>query len=508
MSAGHAASTWAEAKPARGWLPIAAAVSGIVVALAASQLVGSEFGVILFVGVVVLALGLWGITSPINSTFLLLVVLFMRQPLKSVHVPTNLLFKIVLGLVIVATVLWIGHRGQGRLRGIGPVEWAMTLYLLWNVYSMLAPHEYSPGPLVPGGNLKVLPTEPFSVSSFIGFAAVVPFVFYFLGRYTFDRTAAVRTALWAFLALAAYSAAMSILPFTGPTTWVWPQYILHDPNWSDRAVGVFAQPVENGMVLALGFAVALLLLSRPSEPTVLRLFALMVAPACLYGIYLTHTRAIWLSALVMLIIGAALAKGFRTGFIAALCLVIAMVIVKWSAFSSAKREAGGVASVTEIQDRLNINQTALWAATQKPLTGWGIGRFYAVNTYHHQQWSLATPWIRGYGDSAHLNELGILAELGLIGLAFWICVLVLIARQLWRAYRTLPNGDLCGQPLVVVAIIAFAILLSNELGSDLRFYGFPIAAIFLIVGIAVGWSDPLRRPPPLESAEQLPRRHA
>jgi hypothetical protein len=44
-------------------------------------------------------------------------------------------------------------------------------------------------------------------------------------------------------------------------------------------------------------------------------------------------------------------------------------------------------------DRLNDAQTALWVAL-KPLTGWGIGRFAAVNTYHHQQWSPAIPWMR------------------------------------------------------------------------------------------------------------------
>jgi O-antigen ligase len=166
-----------------------------------------------------------------------------------------------------------------------------------------------------------------------------------------------------------------------------------------------------------------------------------------------------------------------------------MVVVKWSVFTSPQREAGGVASLVEIQHRLNINKTALWAAAQKPLTGWGIGRFYAVNTYHHQQWSLDTPWILGYGDGAHETELGILAELGFIGLALWLCVLLLIARQLWRAYRTLPEGDLCGQPLAVIAIIAFAILLGTGLTVDIRNFGFPMAAIFLLVGTAIGWSD-------------------
>jgi O-antigen ligase len=473
------------AKPVPTWFPIAAAVSGIVAGVAAALLSGPNLGQDLLVGVVVLALALWAIRSPTRATLLLLVALFLLLPLRSlVHIHTDA-FKWVLALLIVSSVLWI-YRTRGRLNSIGAVEWAMALFLTWNVYSMLAPHHYNAGPQVPEDKVNELP---FSVPSFIGLGVLIPLVFYAVGRFTFDRTAAVRAALWTMLAVAAYSAAMSIMPFTGPTDWVWPRYILHEPRWIGRAVGVFAQPFENGMVLALGLGVAVLLLNQRNEPAGLRLVAFVVAVGCGLGIYLTHTRAIWLSAAAVLIIGTALAKGVRKLFIAGLGLVMTMIVVNWSIFSSGDREAGGVASVTEIQDRLNINQTALWAATHKPLTGWGVGRFFAVNTYHHQQWALNTPWIRGYGDASHENELGILAELGLIGLALWLCVLVLIAHRLWRAYRTLPDGDLCGKPLAVMAIMAFAILLCTGLTVDLRFFGFPIAAIFLLVGIAIGWSD-------------------
>ena len=70
--------------------------------------------------------------------------------------------------------------------------------------------------------------------------------------------------------------------------------------------------------------------------------------------------------------------------------------------------------------------------------GWGIGRFAAVNTYHHQQYSPEVPWQRGFGISSHLDALGILVELGIIGLALWIVVLVLIYSRLVRATRQLP----------------------------------------------------------------------
>ena len=323
---------------------------------------------------------------------------------------------------------------------------------------------------------------------------LLPLVLYRVGRQAFDRAAVVRALLWAILILAAYSAVMSIMQFSGPTELVWPRYMVDDPkNWPGRAAGVFRQPVVNGWLLALGLAVAMLLLSRRSEPTWRRRFAFVVAIACGYGIYLTHTRAAWIAGVVVLIIGALIARGYRKGFIVAICLVASVVAVNWSVFTSSDRKAGGVGSVGEVQDRLNADQTALWAFDRKPFAGWGIGRFQVVNTYHHQQWAPDVPWIRGYGIAAHSNELGILAEVGVIGLALWIFLLALVIRRLWTAYRTLPDHDLCGKPLAVTAIMAIAALICAGFTVDLRLVDFPMLPVFLLAGITVGWSDRYQR---------------
>jgi O-antigen ligase len=481
----------------RVWLPAATAV-GIVVTVVAAPLVGLWFGgQVLFVGTASLTLGLFALGSPIIATIALLFTMFLSLPLKE-HIDHPIPpFVIAFVVLIASTALWM-DRTPGRLRDIGAVEWTMAVYVMWNVYSMFAPHEYN--------DLSI------SVPRLILVGTLIPFVLYAVGRYTFDRPAAVLALFWTILAVAAYSAVMSILPFTGPTDWVWPRYIVDAPLWGDgRAVGVFNQPVVNGMVLALGFVIAVLLASWRTEPAWRRLAAFVVAVACGYGMYLTHTRAVWLCGAAVLIIGATLAKGFRTGFVAGLCLVTTVIFVNWSVFTSTDREAGGVGEQSQVLDRLNNAQTALWAATQKPITGWGIGRFAAVNTFHHQQWSLDTPWNRGFGNSSHENELGILAELGLIGLVSWICLLALIAYRLWKAYRTLPHDDLCGRPLAVIAIMAFAILVGTGLTVDLRFFDFPTAAIFLLAGIAIGWSDRLNRPEAAaggDLAEQVRTRHA
>jgi O-antigen ligase len=472
------------------WLAVAAALAAIVVVLAAVRLPGAKFGQLLVLGAVALVLGAMVLRSPPFATIILIIAMGLRN--ATPHVLPIDLFWVVFAGAVGAWVLWM-DRTPFRPRGMDAIEWAMALYMAWNVYSMISPHEYIATQQVTWGSGRIVTAVPTDVWRVILIQMALPLLLYRVGRHAFDRAAVVRALLWTILILAAYSAAMSIMQFTGPTELVWPRYIVEDTVWPDRASGVFRQPNVNGWLLALGLAIAMLLLSRRSEPTWRRWFAFVVAIACGCGIYLTHTRVAWLSGVVVLIIGALLARGYRKGFIVAICLVASAVAVNWSAFASTDRKAGGVGSVNEVQDRLNANQTALWAFTRKPVAGWGIGRFQGVNTYHHQQWAPDVPWIRGYGAAAHETELGILVEVGVIGFALYVCMLVLVIRRLWTAYRTLPDHDLCGKPLAVTAIMAIATLICTGSAVDLRLFDFPMLPIFLLAGITVSWSDRYQR---------------
>jgi O-antigen ligase len=489
VSAPVLTTTAAERDRARTSVPVVAVTSAIVLAIPATLLVGSQSGVVLLVGAAAAALGLCALISPVFAVAVFLVTLFCRLPIKSVAAGLPIeAFWPVFGALVCAVVLWT-TRTPDRLRGIGAVEWAMAAYLMWNYYSMLAPHQYPAG--------SALTAEPFAVHRFIFVGTLIPFALYAIGRCVSDRATAVRALLWTVLVLASYSAVVSIMPFAGLADQVWPRYIVTEvrPSWVGRAVGIFNQPVANGMVLVLGIAIAMVLANRRGDPAWQRCLAMAVATASGIGLYLTHTRAVWLAGVVVLVMGAILAKGQRRAFVVVLLLVGLLVVVNWSSFTSADRTAGGVGSDVEVQSRLNDMQTALWAFTQKPIDGWGIGRFQSVNSYHHQQWSADVPWAAGWGEASHENELAILAELGVIGLGAWVCALALITRRLWSAYRTLPDEQLCGRPIVVIAMMAIAVLLCAGFTVDLRYFDFPTAVIFLLAGVAVGWADRCERAP-------------
>ncbi|OZM79363.1 O-antigen ligase [Pseudonocardia sp. MH-G8] len=415
--------------------------------------------------------------SPLVTIVLLLVASFLRLAIHFDGLPAEPMILLFAALVVSAGLA--GMSGTARLR-FGPLEAVMVAYLLWNVASAMGEHVFPA--VIPGTG------EPIVLYRFILMGTVFPFVGYIAGKAFFRSATQIRVLVIGLLGFAAYSALVSILQFTGPEALVWPRYIVEAPSWPERAVGVFDQPVVNGLVMSAGFVAAVLLAADRSLRTWHRVLSGLVAPMCAVGIYLTHTRAVLIVFGLALVMCAVIARGARAVFVAILVAAAAFVAAEWATITSADRASGGLGSPSEIHDRLNMITTSMWAIGEKPLAGWGLGRFAQVNTHHHQQWASDISWERGYGYSSHENELGIAVELGLIGLALWLAVLVLLLVQVVRAFRRLPATGMDGRTIGVLALIALVVWSGTGLTVDLRYNDFVNLLVFLLAGAAVGAS--------------------
>lgn len=416
-----------------------------------------------------------GLRSPVLASVYLFVATFFRLAIPSDTFPVDPFLPAFLGVVL-STLLWVRSR-TSALAALSGLEIAMVLYVAWNVLSAIAPHRYAPGTPLEGTT--------FSVPRFVLIGVVMPLAMYLIAVRIFSTERAIRVLIWSLIAAGAYSALVSIADAYGITWLVWPASVMAESQWPGRAGGAFNQPVVNGLVLIIGFLLAALVASHRSEGWFARALASVVAVASTYAIYLTLTRGVWLSFGLVLLGGTLFARGHRRWFVATLGAVTSAIALGWSTFTSADRTAGGVGSTAEIHDRLNSLATSLWAVGEEPVWGWGIGRFGAVNTYHHQQWSPEIPWDRGYGISSHLDLLGIMVELGAVGLLLWVTILVLIARELLHAHWTAPAEGLTERPLVLTAMLAFVALVTVGLTVDLRFFDFPNVAVMVLVGAAV-----------------------
>ena len=88
----------------------AAAMVGYVAAVAAALPFGSRFGQVFFLGVAALAIGVFALRSPVFTTLLLFVAMFLLLPMRSwVNLPTDA-YKIVFALLVVGTALWMNRK--------------------------------------------------------------------------------------------------------------------------------------------------------------------------------------------------------------------------------------------------------------------------------------------------------------------------------------------------------------------------------------------------------------
>jgi O-antigen ligase len=471
---GGSGSRWtAGSLPVVVALVVATAVGAVVVFVGAGPVSG-PIGLALFA--VAAAGGAFMLGSPTTALILLIFASFTRLAIKVPGLPAEPMVLIFCALLVAMVIA--GVRGIARFR-FGWLEAAMLAYFAWNVVSALVPHLYP----------AAVPTsdEPIVVYRFILTGTVIPFVAYIAGRSVVQTAGQIWLVLYCAVAVSAYSAVVSVMQFTGPFELVWPRFIVDAPNYPERANGIFNQPVVNGLVMVAGFVTAVFLMHERTLRRFPRIMAGAVAVACVPGIYLTRTRAVWLVFGVGLVMCAIFARGRRTGFLVTILGAAGFVAATWSTFTSSDRAAGGVGSVNEVDDRFNSIATSLWAIQQEPLSGWGIARFAQVNTFHHQKWEESMPFMRGYAIASHENELGIATELGLIGLALWLAVLGLLMYALYVALRRLaPLHGLAGRPLGLLALTVFGTWVVCGFTVDLRFFDFANLLVFLLVGMAVG----------------------
>lgn len=475
-------------------------VGVMVIVLPALALVQSRvpggLGELLLLLAVGAILGWACLRYPPLAVVVLLGAMFLRLALPRLIVADPFLIAWALAMASAAVWMWQQRRALPRVTF---VEVAMVLYTLWCYGSMLLPHQYPPVQFPLNGSQV-------PVSRFIETSTVIPFTMYLLGRRLFARESAVRFVLWSIFGFAAYSAMVSIGQFFAPSL-VWPRYIVAAPNWPGRANGVFNQPVANGMVLIVGFVVAIVLAAERAQPAWRRALLWLYVLTSPLAIYLTHTRSDWLAFGLVLILGAVLMPGARRVFAGLIGLIALVIGLNWSVFTSSNRTAGGIGSAGEVWDRLNGIATSIWAFKREPWFGWGINRFPAVNFFDHQQWSNDVPWRNGLGIASHETELGILVELGILGLLLWLCVIVPLIGLLLQAYRILPPSGLAGRRLAFIGICALATQIVSGAFADLRLLDFPICMVFLICGLAVGARDrelAARRQPLWRATRTLP----
>jgi O-antigen ligase len=116
-------------------------------------------------------------------------------------------------------------------------------------------------------------------------------------------------------------------------------------------------------------------------------------------------------------------------------------------------------------------------ARERPLLGWGYGNYKHVRK----------PFYDRYPDAdttahAHNNFLQMLVDGGVVTLAVFVALFVVVVRQGWRGYRALTAGDEPARSVLLATLLAVV----GFLVGGLTQYNFGDAEVVIYLWFTVG----------------------
>ena len=218
-----------------------------------------------------------------------------------------------------------------------------------------------------------------------------------------------------------------------------------------------------------------------------RLFSTAFLVPILIGLYLSYSRAAWLSVLIAAGLGIVLLLNIR---IKVVLLGIAAVVVLFFSFqtdimsrlskntqdSSAGNFAEHVQSMSNISsDASNIERLNRWSAAikmfnEKPVLGWGVGTYqFNYASYQNPAYRTIITTNAGTGGNAHSEYLGPLCESGVIGCVSVLALIFFALSTGIKTYRKAENQQLRLLSLMCVLALTtyfFHGILNNFLDTE------------------------------------------
>jgi len=382
--------------------------------------------------------------------------------------------RLLIASAIVSTLVRERLRSPDALR-TRPIDWLLALVAIYAV-----------------GSALIADTFQFESVRFalLDRLSVLGFVLFFVAPKVYREARARQILLGTLVALGGYIGLTAVFEEIGPEALVVPGYIT-DPTVGihhDRARGPFAEAAANGLVLYACVVASVMAAVTWRDPRWKKV-AVFVAGLCALGILLTVTRAAWIAGGAATLITILSIRETRRFAIPAVAVVGAGVLLAFAVVPGLQGKAEERASEDRpVWDRRNATSAALRMLQERPLLGYGWGRFPVESRDFYRQ-SLDYPLTRQ--RDLHNVYLANAVELGLIGGLLWlVAVLVAVVGSILR--RGPPELRLWKIGLIAWAICYAISALSTPLG-----YALPTALLWVWAGVARGetW-DPASRASP------------
>jgi O-antigen ligase len=386
-------------------LPLA--IAGLAVLIGALAGYEPRLALGLAVGLVFAAIALTNLTA---GVCLFAILIFIDEVVPSGGLPLTRLLGILLILSWLATIT----AGEGRGRKLFESNGLLFLILLFVFWAALSALWAADSGEAIGAVTRYAPN------------ALLFLVVY----------AAVRTrsqAMWVIGALLAGALLAAAYGVVFPV----------EADSSGRLSGAIGNANETATALAVGVALAGGLAVALRGHPALQLTAMIGVPLCMLALFLTVSRGGIVALAAVLVAGVFIAGPKRGTVLAAAAAGVVMAVVYFGAF------AGEQEREHLLQSDGGTGRTDIWKVGWRmveanPAAGVGAGNFQSSSVHYLLEPGTIerADFIVDEPKVAHNTYLGVLAELGVVGLVLFLSIVCASLASLWRAAQTFGfSGD-------------------------------------------------------------------
>ncbi|MEA2472644.1 MAG: putative inorganic carbon ((-)) transporter [Thermoleophilaceae bacterium] len=287
--------------------------------------------------------------------------------------------------------------------------------------------------------------------------------------------------LMTLVGLGAYLGSQALFQTINADALVFPKYIL-DPSIGfhvDRARGPFVEAEANGLAL-FACTVAAVIAAVTWKRSGARWIAVIVAGLCAAGCLFTLSRAIWIGSVVGAMVALAAFAELRRFIVPVMTGALLLVITAFAMVPGLQEKASARRqSKLPVYSRVNTNTAAINMIEDKPLLGFGWGRYSTESLPYFWQ----APNTPLFGTTANVHNVVLLntVELGLVGAGLWLLAVLLAVGG-----AVIARGPPELRPWRI-GLLAIAVQFAIVLNLTPLVYVFPNILLLLWAGVTLSW---------------------
>jgi len=374
---------------------------------------------------------------------------------------------LVLQYIIYRRLGWSEHKPMR------PADWLLAALLAVIVVSTFT-HDW-----------KVQNHQPLSD---VLFQFLMPSALYWVARQSAVSRRQVAWLLGGMAVFGLYLALTAICEAHGLWKFVYPPYIgdaVKHPEFFGRSRGPLLNPIANGFVMTACLAAALLHWPRCGRCG--QFVIVVTVPIYLIGLSHTMTRSVWLGAAAAAVVLAAmnLPRAWRWKLVATTGLMaVVLAAANWERLLAFKRDRN--VSAREVADSVELRPVLAVVAwnmfLDRPLLGCGFGQYDRQSVYYLADRSSGLVLEKARGYVQHNTFLGLLTEVGLVGLSLYVAVLTLWTRDAWRLWNR-TDAPLWARQTGLLFLAAATAYVASALFHDLTLMPAVTMLLFTLSGV-------------------------